>query len=159
MQTRRREVETSLKAGQLKAVLTSTSLELGVDIGTADLAVLIGLPGSVTRCLQRVGRAGHQVGVPTRGLLLAATPAELAGVAVLARAANEGKVEPLRTINAPLDVLCQQLIGMSCEGECDTDEVFEPPAKCRPFRKPGPRRPRSLPVLPGRRPGRAARRL
>ena len=59
---RRREVEAMLRAGELRAVVTSTSLELGVDIGTADLAVQIGLPGGVARCLQRIGRSGHRVG-------------------------------------------------------------------------------------------------
>ena len=113
---RRREVEAALKAGELRAVVTSTSLELGVDIGTADLAVQIGLPGSVSRCLQRMGRAGHAVGVATRGLLLAATPGELAGAIVTAEGARGGRVEPLGSILAPLDVLCQQLIGMACAG-------------------------------------------
>jgi len=122
---RRREVEAALKAGELKAVVTSTSLELGVDIGSADLTVLVGLPGGVSRCLQRVGRSGHQVGAETRGLMLAATPAELAGAVVTARAAREGRVEPLRAVRAPLDVLCQQLIGMACAGEWSTDEAFD----------------------------------
>ncbi|RUL88782.1 DEAD/DEAH box helicase [Tautonia sociabilis] len=121
---RRRAVEARMKAGELRTVVSSTSLELGVDIGTADLAVLVGLPGSVSRCLQRVGRAGHQVGANTRGLMLAATPAELAGAAVTARAAREGRVEPLRMVSRPLDVLCQQLIGMACAGECSADEAF-----------------------------------
>ena len=96
---RRRAVEARLKAGELRAVVTSTSLELGVDIGTADLAVLVGLPGGAARCLQRVGRAGHRVGSQTRGLMLAATAAELAGAAVTARAAREGRVEPLRMLD------------------------------------------------------------
>jgi ATP-dependent Lhr-like helicase len=122
---RRREVEGALKAGELRAVVTSTSLELGVDIGTADLSVLVGLPGSTSRCLQRVGRAGHRVGAQTCGLILAATPAELAGAAVTARAAKEGRIEPLRPINAPLDVLCQQLIGMACGGEWSIDDAYE----------------------------------
>ena len=121
---RRRAVEAALKEGQLKAVITSTSLELGVDIGSADLAVQVGLPGSVSRCLQRIGRAGHAVGVTTRGLLLAATPGELVGAVVTSEAARAGQVEPIRTIKAPLDVLCQQLIGMACEGEWSSDEAF-----------------------------------
>ena len=70
---RRREVETALKEGRLKAVVTSTSLELGVDIGTADLTVQVGLPGGVARCVQRVGRSGHRLGAASRGLMLAAT--------------------------------------------------------------------------------------
>lgn len=122
--TRRRGVEEALKEGRLKAVVTSTSLELGVDIGTADLAVQVGLPGSVSRCLQRVGRAGHAVGETSRGILFAATAAELAGAVVTADAARAGKVEPLRPTAAPLDVLCQQLIGMACGGEWSVDDAF-----------------------------------
>ncbi len=121
---RRRQVEAALKAGELKAVVTSTSLELGVDIGHADLSVLIGLPGSASRCLQRVGRAGHAVGVATRGLILAATAAELAGAVVTAEAARAGRVEPLRSPRGPLDVLCQQLIGMACGGEWSADDAY-----------------------------------
>ncbi len=131
---RRRAVEASLKAGELRVVVTSTSLELGVDIGTADLAVLVGLPGSVARCLQRVGRAGHRLGTTTRGLLLASNAAELAGAAVTASAARSGDVEPLRLIEAPLDVLCQQLIGMAAAGECSSEEVFELIRKAGPMK-------------------------
>src|SRR5439155_26634444 len=91
-------IEAGLKSGAIRAVVTSTSLELGVDIGTADLAVQIGLPGGVARCVQRVGRSGHRRGVASRGLLLAATPAELVGALITARAARAGRVEPLRTV-------------------------------------------------------------
>jgi ATP-dependent Lhr-like helicase len=121
---RRRQVEWALKAGSLAAVVTSTSLELGVDIGTADLAVQIGMPGSVSRCVQRVGRSGHRVDAASRGLLLAATAAELAGLAVTAQAARDGRVEPLRPIRGPLDVLCQQLIGIACSGELADDDAY-----------------------------------
>ena len=123
--SRRHQVEAALKVGSLRAVVTSTSLELGVDIGTADLSVQVGLPGGVSRLLQRVGRSGHAVGVASRGLILAATPAELAGAVVTAGAAREGRVEPLHMIEGPLDVLCQQLIGMACEGEWSCDVAFD----------------------------------
>ena len=106
------------RQGRLEAVVTSTSLELGVDIGTADLTVQVGLPGGVARCVQRVGRSGHRLGAASRGLMLAATPAELAGAVVTARAARAGRLEPLRMVEAPLDVVCQQLVGMACAGEC-----------------------------------------
>ncbi len=65
------------------------------------------------------------MGVPTRGRLLAATPAELAGAAVTAVAARAGHIEALRYVQSPLDVLCQQLIGMACAGECESDAVFD----------------------------------
>ncbi len=130
---RRRHVEASLKGGRLRAVVTSTSLELGVDIGTADLTVQVGLPGGVSRCLQRVGRSGHRVDAASRGLLLAATPAELAGAVVTANAARAGEVEPLRPISAPLDVVCQQLIGMACGGEWSADEAFDLICRAEPM--------------------------
>ncbi len=121
---RRREIESALREGKIRAVITSTSLELGVDIGTADLTIQIGSPGSVARCLQRIGRSGHRRGTQSRGLLLAATPGELVGAAITAQAARAGHVEPVGTVKAPLDVLCQQLIGMACNGDQCADEAF-----------------------------------
>jgi ATP-dependent Lhr-like helicase len=122
---RRREVESALKAGLLRAVITSTSLELGIDIGQADLAVLVGPPGSTTRCLQRVGRAGHRPGETSQGLLLAATPAELFSQIVTRNQARLGNHEPLRSIENPLDVLAQSLIGMACSGGGSIDAAFQ----------------------------------
>jgi ATP-dependent Lhr-like helicase len=130
---RRRAVEASLKAGELRAVVTSTSLELGVDIGTADASVLVGLPGGAARCLQRVGRAGHRRGAPRRGVLLAATPAELVGAAVTADAARAGRIESIEVVRDPLDVLCQQLVGLACEGERSADEAFALIRRTEPF--------------------------
>ena len=130
---RRRAIEAGLKSGAIRAVVTSTSLELGVDIGTADLAIQIGLPGGVARCVQRVGRSGHRRGAASRGLLLAATPAELVGALVTACAARAGRVEPLRTPSAPLDVVCQQLIGMACTGEQSAGSAFELIRKAGPM--------------------------
>ena len=130
---RRRAVEAALKAGEMRAVVTSTSLELGVDIGEADLSVLVGLPGSASRCLQRVGRAGHRPEATTRGLLLAGSPGELVGAVVTADASKAGRIEPLRTVENPLDVLCQQLIGMACAGEWSADGAFELIRKAGPM--------------------------
>jgi ATP-dependent Lhr-like helicase len=130
---RRREVESALKAGSLRGVISSTSLELGVDIGSADLSISIGSPGSTSRCLQRVGRAGHRPGETTRGVLLAASPAELANLAVTAKAAREGRIEPIRFISAPLDVLSQQLIAVACSGEWSCDEAYALVCRSAPF--------------------------
>ena len=138
-------------AGELRAVVTSTSLELGVDIGTADVTVQVGLPGGVARCVQRVGRSGHRRGAGSRGLLLAATPAELAGAIITARAALAGRVEPLRMIRAPLDVVCQQLVSMACAGEQNVDAVFRALPQGRPDGRAGSRGFRRLPRLAGRR--------
>lgn len=132
--TLRHRVEESLKAGQLRMVVSSTSLELGVDYQSADFVAQVGLPGSVARCLQRLGRAGHGPGRERNGVILAAGPAELAGAVVTAKAALEGRIEPVRVIENPLDVLCQNLVGMACVGDCMTDEAFALVQKAWPFR-------------------------
>ena len=129
---RRRAIESALREGKVRVVVTSTSLELGVDIGTADLTVQVGQPGSVARCIQRVGRAGHSRCRRLAWTLLVATHVELAGAAMTAQAARAGRVEPLGVVRAPLDVVCQQLISMACAGEQDTNEAFDL------FRKAGP---------------------
>ena len=131
---RRRSIEAGLKSGAVRAVVTSTSLELGVDIGTADLTVQVGLPGGVSRCVQRVGRSGHRRGAASRGLLLAATPAELVGAADHGegRAGRPGRAAA-RRFSAPLDVVCQQLVGMACAGEQSVDAAFELIRKAGPM--------------------------
>jgi len=130
---RRCAIEAALRAGEIRVVITSTSLELGVDIGTADLTVQVGLPGGVARCVQRVGRAGHRQGARSCGLLLAATAGELAGAVVTAQAARAGRIERLSMIRAPLDVVCQQLIGMACAGEQEVDGAYELIRKAAPM--------------------------
>jgi ATP-dependent Lhr-like helicase len=130
---RRRQVESAMRSGQLQAIVTSTSLELGVDIGTADLAILVGPPGSAARCLQRVGRSGRTRGSTRRGLILASTAAEIAAAAVTADAARRGAIEPIRWLNAPLDVLAQQLIGMACLADQDAEATFALVRRAAPY--------------------------
>jgi ATP-dependent helicase Lhr and Lhr-like helicase len=130
---RRRVIEAELKSGCLGAVITSTSLELGVDIGAADLAIQVGLPGGVSRCVQRIGRSGHQRDAASHGILLTATPAELAGAVVTAQAACAGRIEPLRMVRAPLDVVCQQLIGMACLGDTTVAAALDLFRNTEPF--------------------------
>lgn len=111
--TRRRAAERALKEGRLRVVVSSTSLELGIDVGTVDGVVLIHPPGGVVRLLQRVGRAGHRPGRARRGLVLTSSAAELLEASVTAAASQSGQYEPLRVPVYPLDVLCQQLLGMA----------------------------------------------
>ena len=128
---RRRAIESALRDGKIRAVVTSTSLELGVDIGTADVTVQVGLPGGVSRCVQRVGRSGHHRGLGSRGCCSLRHP--LRSPERSSRgAAFAGRVEPLRMIHAPLDVVCQQLVGMACAGEQSIDDAYVL------FRKAGP---------------------
>jgi ATP-dependent Lhr-like helicase len=130
---RRRDVEERFKHGNLRAVVSSTSLELGIDVGSVDLVVLVHPPGDVVRLLQRVGRAGHEPGAPRHGLVLAATAAELLESAVTLASGLAGQCEPLRPCSAPLDVLCQQVLGMCCARSWPADEMYELVRRSAPF--------------------------
>jgi ATP-dependent Lhr-like helicase len=131
---RRRDAEHRLKTGRLRVVVSSTSLELGIDIGTVDGVVLVHPPGGVVRLLQRIGRAGHRPGQPCRGLVLAATPAELLEAAVAAASSRAGQWEPLRLPPPPLDVLCQQLLGMAAQQPWPGDAAFALVRQAYPYR-------------------------
>ncbi len=132
---RRREVEEHFKSGQLRAVISSTSLELGIDIGCIDLAVLIHPPGDVVRLLQRVGRSGHGPGRIRRGLVLTATEAELLEAVVTSASGQSGQCEPLRIPVHPLDVLCQHILGMAAARTWSADAMYALARRAAPYRR------------------------
>jgi len=107
----RTEIEEMLKAGQLRGLVATSSLELGIDMAAVDLVVQIESPGSVARGLQRIGRAGHQVGARSAGRIFPKHRADLLEAAVVARGMLEGAIEPTRVPRNPLDVLAQQIVA------------------------------------------------
>ncbi len=121
---RRREVEARFKQGRLRVVVSSTRLELGIDVGSVDLVALVHPPGGVVRLLQRVGRAGHGPGRVRRGLVFTSTAAELLEAVVTSASGRTAQCEPLHIPAHPLDVLCQQLVGMASAGSWSADEAF-----------------------------------
>lgn len=121
----RLEVEQKLKDGKLKAAVSSTSLELGIDIGYIDLVVQIGSPKSVAKGLQRIGRAGHAYGDTAVGRMIAFEPWDLMECATLAKAAYDARIDRVDIPSNPLDVLAQALVAMSLEKRWDVDEAFE----------------------------------
>ncbi|MEO3777377.1 ATP-dependent helicase [Micromonospora sp. B11E3] len=108
----RRHIEEALKSGQLPAVVATSSLELGIDMGAVDLVVQIEAPPSVAAGLQRVGRAGHQVGAVSRGVVFPKHRGDLLSCAVVAERMADGAIEELRHPRNPLDVLAQQVVAM-----------------------------------------------
>jgi ATP-dependent helicase Lhr and Lhr-like helicase len=130
----RRRVERGLKRGSLRVVLSSASLELGIDIGSVDGVVLVHPPGGVVRLLQRIGRGGHEPGSMRRGLILAATAAELLEATVTAAAGRAGQQDALRPQAAPLDVLCQHLLGLAAQRFCEPEEAFALVRRAFPYR-------------------------
>ena len=121
----RMEVEGSLREGLLQAVVSSTSLELGIDIGSIDLVVQIGSPKSVAKGLQRVGRSGHQYGGTSKGRIVVFESDDLVECAVLCRAAHRKMIDRVTIPANSLDVLAQALVGMSIERKWTVNEAFE----------------------------------
>ncbi len=120
----RLEVESALRAGQLRSVVSSTSLELGIDIGSIDLVVQIGSPKSVAKGLQRVGRAGHQYKGTSKGRIVVFESDDLVECAVLCRSAHRKMIDRVTIPEAPLDVLAQAIVGLSIERNWPVDEAL-----------------------------------
>jgi ATP-dependent helicase Lhr and Lhr-like helicase len=129
----RSEVEDLLKAGRIKALVATSSLELGIDMGAIDLVVQIEAPPSVASGLQRIGRAGHQAGAVSEGIIFPKFRGDLVACAAVARAMHEGRVESTRYPRNPLDVLAQQIVAMVSLDTWSVDELFAVIRRAAPF--------------------------
>ena len=131
--TQRREIEDLLKAGQIKALVATSSLELGIDMGAIDLVIQIESPPSVASGMQRIGRASHQVGATSTGVIFPKYRADLVACAALTFAMHRGQVESTRYPRNPLDVLAQQIVAMVGLDEWRVDELFQRLRQAAPF--------------------------
>ena len=129
----RLNVEQNLKNGKLKAIVATSSLEMGIDIGELSQVILIQSPSSVSSALQRIGRAGHQIEGVSQGTLFAAHSHDLIPAAVLAKAMDIKDIEPVHPIECPLDVLAQMIISMTGLETWDLDELYAFLKTSRPF--------------------------
>ncbi len=118
-------VESRLKKGQLKAIVATSSLELGIDIGSLDLVILLQAPPSVSSAIQRLGRAGHGVHQRSDGLLFPLHAADLLDAAAMVRAVEEGAVEAVQPVMSPLDVLAQVLLAMVGVEPWNVDKLYD----------------------------------
>jgi len=126
-------VEEMLKSGQLPCLVATSSLELGIDMGAVDLVIQVESPKSVSRGLQRVGRAGHSLGEVSRGRIFPKFRADLLECAVVARRMREGAIEETVIPQNPLDVLAQHLVSMAALDEWEIDEVERVVTATEPF--------------------------
>ncbi|MFE4971948.1 ATP-dependent helicase [Kitasatospora sp. NPDC056651] len=126
-------VEEELKAGRLPAVVATSSLELGIDMGAVDLVVQVESPPSVASGLQRVGRAGHQVGAVSTGVFFPKYRGDLVQSAVVTERMRTGRIEALRVPRNPLDVLAQQLVAMTALDTWPVDELLAVVRRAAPF--------------------------
>ncbi|WP_285751417.1 ATP-dependent helicase [Lentzea sp. NBRC 105346] len=129
----RTQVEEDLKSGRLPCVVATSSLELGIDMGSVDLVVQVEAPPSVASGMQRVGRAGHQVGAISRGVMFPKFRGDLVSCAVVAERMQEGAIEAVRYPRNPLDVLAQHVVAMVAMEPWAVDEVAGLVRKAAPF--------------------------
>ncbi|MGQ0430782.1 MAG: DEAD/DEAH box helicase [Microthrixaceae bacterium] len=130
---RRLQIEDELKSGTLKGLVATSSLELGIDMGAVDLVIQVESPGAVSTGLQRIGRAGHQVGAPSRGKLFPKHRSDLVEAAVVVERMQAGLIERTHFPRNPLDVLCQQIVAMCALGEWPLDDMTEVIRASAPF--------------------------
>ncbi|MER6115178.1 DEAD/DEAH box helicase [Streptomyces sp. NPDC001743] len=129
----RAQVEEDLKAGRLPAVVATSSLELGIDMGAVDLVIQVESPPSVASGLQRVGRAGHQVGAVSTGVVFPKYRGDLVQAAVVTERMRTGSIEALRVPSNPLDVLAQQLVAMVALDSWQVDDLLAVTRRAAPF--------------------------
>jgi len=128
------EVEELLKRGEIPALVATSSLELGIDMGAVDLVIQVESPKSVARGLQRVGRAGHRLDEPSKGRFFPKFRADLLESAVVVARMREGAIEETRVPRNPLDVLAQQIVAIAADEEISVDELHDLVRRAYPFR-------------------------
>ena len=129
----RTEIEDLLKGGHLRALVATSSLELGIDMGAIDLVIQIEAPPSVASGLQRIGRAGHSVGQASEGIIFPKFRGDLVACAAVTAAMRQGKVESSRYPRNPLDVLAQQLVAMASMERWSVDDLYRTVRSAAPF--------------------------
>ncbi len=127
------EVEDRLKAGSLRGLVATSSLELGIDMGAIDLVVQIEAPPSVASGIQRIGRAGHTIGAASRGIIVPKFRGDLVACAAVTRAMHDARIESSRYPRNPLDVLAQQIVAMVATDEWDVDALYAAVRRAAPF--------------------------
>jgi ATP-dependent Lhr-like helicase len=129
----RAEIEDALKSGRLRCVVATSSLELGIDMGAVDLVIQVETPPSVASGLQRVGRAGHQVGEISKGVLFPKHRADLLGTTVVSERMRTGLIEAIAVPQNPLDILAQQTVAAVALDTIEVEEWFETVRRSAPF--------------------------
>ena len=136
----RLEAEQALKSGQLKALVATASLELGIDIGHVDLVCQFGTPGSISALLQRIGRSGHAVGETPKGRLFPLSRDDLVECVALQKALENGELDAIVIPQAPLDVLAQQLVAEVAARDWDADGLYQLVRNAWPYQQLGKER-------------------
>ena len=130
----RLEVEDRLKNGELRAVVCSTSLELGIDIGAVDLVVMVATPKGVSRAIQRIGRSGHSLNKSSHGILVATNVNDLAEATATAKLVRERALDPIKILEKPYDVVAQHIVGIAALKATPAEAIYQLTRRALPFR-------------------------
>jgi ATP-dependent Lhr-like helicase len=130
----RLEVEDRLKNGELRAVVCSTSLEMGIDIGAVDLVVMVATPKGVSRAIQRIGRSGHSLDRSSHGVLVATNINDLVEATVTAKLVRDRALDPIKIQEKPYDVVAQHVVGLAAAAPIEIDAAFNLVRRAYPFR-------------------------
>ena len=124
-----------MAAGRLKAVVCTSTLDLGVDWGDVDLVINVGAPKGASRLAQRIGRANHRLDEPSRAILVPANRFEVLECRAAVDAAREGAQDTAAARAGALDVLCQHILGMACAAPFEADDLFAEVRSAEPYAK------------------------
>jgi ATP-dependent Lhr-like helicase len=130
----RQELERQLKEGEITCLVATSSLELGIDIGSIDLVVQVSAPGSVSQVLQRIGRSGHRLDAVSEGIVIPKTRGDLLASAFITYQTKRHEIERTVVPQNCLDILAQQITSIACEGENNADEIYNVICRSYPFR-------------------------
>ena len=130
----RQELERQLKDGEITCLVATSSLELGIDIGSIDLVVQVSSPGTASQVLQRIGRSGHKLDAVSKGVIIPKTRGDLLDSAFISYQARKYDIEDISVPRNCLDILAQQIVSIACEGEQDAAEIYSMIRKSYPYR-------------------------
>lgn len=129
------EVEQKLKAGELAAIVATGTLEMGIDVGSLDEVILVQSPDAISTAVQRIGRAGHAVGDISKATIYPTHPMDFIEAAVLARAIEARDIEPMASVDCPLDVLAQIIVSMTSVESWDLDRLYDELLRSTPYHR------------------------
>ncbi len=126
--------EEDFRDGKLKSLICTSSMELGIDIGNIDFVIQYGSPRQVKRCIQRMGRSGHEIGRSSKGVIISTDPDDVMEAGIIAKGSMDQKIEPVKVHERALDALSNQIVGFLLDGVEEIDAIYEQVKRADPYK-------------------------